>query len=194
MENKWYQKSLGIVTLLILFFPAGLFLMWKYARWNNLIKATITGLFVLLVIGGATSSNSSKPEQVAPTPTKQAQQTPQSFFDVPSLVGKDLNGVTAVLGNPQGIDVTDEQIKLGTKKWDKTFVKNGKELLVTYNISDGKVIDFFISTDDPSGFAQDKKHLLELGNLQENDPKYKIEFVKALKRPTTFTGIKVIPL
>ena len=32
-DEKWYQKTGWIIALLILFFPAGLFLMWKYSNW-----------------------------------------------------------------------------------------------------------------------------------------------------------------
>lgn len=114
-------------------------------------------------------------------------------FDVPSLIGKDLDGIVAMLGTPKGQDPTEQQIQLGVTEWDKTFVKDGKELLVTYTTSNRKVVDFFISTDDPSGSTTDTEHLLQMGNLQENDPKYKVEFVKAIKNPSSFTGIKVIP-
>ncbi|HSW88015.1 MAG TPA: hypothetical protein VLG12_02520 [Candidatus Saccharimonadales bacterium] len=114
-------------------------------------------------------------------------------FDVPSLVGKDLDGVIAVLGQPKGIDPTALQIQQGVTEWDKTFVKDGKELLVTYTISDRKIVDFFISTSDPSGATSDKEALLKQENLKQDDAKYRVEFVKAIKDPSTFTGVKVIP-
>lgn len=34
-ELKWYKKTGWIIFLLIFFFPVGLFLMWKYAKWNK---------------------------------------------------------------------------------------------------------------------------------------------------------------
>lgn len=46
-RKKWYQKTFWIIIALLLFFPAGLFLMFKYAKWNNLIKL---GVLILLVI------------------------------------------------------------------------------------------------------------------------------------------------
>ncbi len=61
MSHKWYQKSLGIIALLILFFPVGLFLMWNYAKWNKRIKWGITNIFALLftisTVSGAISNN-----------------------------------------------------------------------------------------------------------------------------------------
>ena len=51
MENKkWYQKSWGIILLLYLFFPVGLFLMWKYSNWNKIVKIIITSIFAFLFI------------------------------------------------------------------------------------------------------------------------------------------------
>lgn len=49
MTKKWYQQTWGIILLLVLFFPAGLFLMWKHTKWNTLVKGGITAFFVLWV-------------------------------------------------------------------------------------------------------------------------------------------------
>lgn len=118
---------------------------------------------------------------------------PKYVFDVPSLVGKNIDEVKAVLGSPADKEPTQQQMSLGIDEWSLTFKKDGKELLVTYNPKTKKIIDFFISTDDPSGKTKDRNHLMELGNLKETDPKYKLEFVKAIKDSSTYTGVKVIP-
>ena len=117
----------------------------------------------------------------------------QYVFDIPSIVGKNLDEIITVLGKPEGQNPTALQIQQGIREWEKIFKKEGKELLVTYIISNGKIVDFFIPTDNTSGITKDKKHLLVIGNLNENDPNYRIEFVKAIKEPTSFTGIKIIP-
>ncbi|MBI2420522.1 MAG: hypothetical protein HYV38_00345, partial [Candidatus Levybacteria bacterium] len=77
--------------------------------------------------------------------------------------------------------------------WDNTFKKDGKELLVTYKPSTREVIDFFVSTDDPSGATKDTKKLLEISGLSENSPSYIIEFVKVINDPNSYTGIKATP-
>ena len=59
---KWYQKPVCIVVLLIVFFPVGLYLMWRYTKWHNIVKAIATGLVLLVVIPflvNAFSSNDS---------------------------------------------------------------------------------------------------------------------------------------
>lgn len=150
----------------------------------------LVGIFGSIVISAMNPSGQiERAKEVA----NQQSQSVKSTFDVPSLVGKDVDEVIATLGEPQGQDPTALQIQQGVKEWDKTFVKDGKELLVTYTISDRKIVDFFISTDDPSGVTTDKENLLVIGNLSENDPKYTVEFVKAIKDPDSYTGVKVIP-
>src|SRR5699024_6543218 len=38
----WDEESWVIVLFLILFFPVGLFLMWRYAKWSMLVKFIVT--------------------------------------------------------------------------------------------------------------------------------------------------------
>lgn len=49
-KTKWYHKTGGVILLLVLFFPAGLYLMWKYTNWNRKVKWAITGFFALMAI------------------------------------------------------------------------------------------------------------------------------------------------
>ena len=49
-EPKWYQKQTGIIILLILFFPVGLYLMWKYQLWTKKSRWIVSGVLALLVI------------------------------------------------------------------------------------------------------------------------------------------------
>ena len=114
-------------------------------------------------------------------------------FDIPTLIGKSINGVVTVLGKPAGIDPTQEQINMGITQWDKTFTKKGTKLLVTYQIKNKKIIDFYIETDDPSGKTVDMSRLLNLGNLLVDDPRYKVEFVQSIADPNSYTGVKIIP-
>ncbi|MFT3952743.1 MAG: DUF4236 domain-containing protein [Oscillospiraceae bacterium] len=44
-------KTWFIVLMLILFFPVGLFLMWKKSSWNIIVKWLITAFFALVTIG-----------------------------------------------------------------------------------------------------------------------------------------------
>ena len=62
MENqtnlKWYQKPSGTIILLILFFPVGLYLMWKNELWTKKTRWIVTGVLALFVIANAGKNNS----------------------------------------------------------------------------------------------------------------------------------------
>ena len=49
-EKKIYQKTWFIILLLIIFWPVGLFLMWKYADWKKAVKIVITVLVAVCMI------------------------------------------------------------------------------------------------------------------------------------------------
>lgn len=56
-KKKWYQGNAAIIAFLILFFPVGLYLMWKHAKWNKSVKWIITGLFAFSLLVNAVSGN-----------------------------------------------------------------------------------------------------------------------------------------
>jgi hypothetical protein len=61
-ELKWFQKQSGIIILLIIFFPVGLYLMWKNNLWTKKTRWIVTiALLVIVVLGqnGKTTSSSS---------------------------------------------------------------------------------------------------------------------------------------
>jgi hypothetical protein len=59
--HKWYQNSTAIILFLVLFFPVGLYLMWKYGKWSSKTKWIITGIvFFVLIIGGSTNNSEKK--------------------------------------------------------------------------------------------------------------------------------------
>ena len=61
-NKKWYQKTGYIILLLVLFFPVGLFLMWKYTNWGKKVKIAISVIFALLfIIAVASPSDSDEP-------------------------------------------------------------------------------------------------------------------------------------
>lgn len=131
-----------------------------------------------------------------PTTTANTQEAVASYtFDVPSLLGKNVDEIKSVLGAP-AIDTEPTEANLSsglTKEWEKTFKKDGQTLLVTYRLADRSVVDFFISTPDPSGATKDIEQLKKIGNIKVTDTRYKIEFVKALTDKSQYTGLKITP-
>ncbi len=93
-KSKWYQGSLGIIAALVLFFPLGLFLMWKYAKWNKKVKWIVSGLFAFLLLSGA-FTNKDQPKEapaaisVSPTPISTTQpSTNQQTKTVPEKISE----------------------------------------------------------------------------------------------------------
>ena len=47
---KIYEKNWFIILMLVVFFPVGLFLMWKNAKWHKTVKIIISVLVVAIAI------------------------------------------------------------------------------------------------------------------------------------------------
>jgi hypothetical protein len=58
-ELKWYQKPVGVIILLIFFFPVGLYLMWKNELWTKQTRWIVTGVLALGVIANAGNDKNS---------------------------------------------------------------------------------------------------------------------------------------
>lgn len=102
MTQKWYEKNLIIILFLILFFPIGVFLMWKYSRWNIVIKIVILIFFGLFMIINLASNlgNNIKAMQSKKNNTSEQQE----LYD---NIQKELNGKT----EKNGKDVNKAEIK-----------------------------------------------------------------------------------
>ena len=59
IELKWYQKPIGVIILLLFFFPLGLYLMWKNELWTKQIRWVVTGIIAVIFISNSGSDNSS---------------------------------------------------------------------------------------------------------------------------------------
>lgn len=53
--KKWYEKTVWIIILLILFFPVGLYLMWRYTNWKKPAKVIIS-VFIAFVVYSAVTA------------------------------------------------------------------------------------------------------------------------------------------
>jgi hypothetical protein len=117
----------------------------------------------------------------------------QPVFDAPSLVGKDIKGVQAVLGTPTDDD-SDHPWPDGNDEHLKSWTKGKVDLIVAFHSRTNEVIDFFISlVDSTSGGSRDKKRLLAVGNLKVGESRYRVEFGEALGEPGVYAGVKAIP-
>ncbi len=63
----WYTQTIWVIALLLLllFFPIGILLMWKYTHWHKYVKIGVTGLFLFLIFSSTFSDHKQENEPVA---------------------------------------------------------------------------------------------------------------------------------
>lgn len=111
-------------------------------------------------------------------------------YDIPSLKGKNIDQVIEILGIPEidNSEPTDLQKKVGIDEWNKTYKREGYELVITYKVNSRKIIDLFVPTNDPSGKTQNYKELMQITNTI-NTEGISVELVPTIVDPSSYTGI-----
>lgn len=51
-RKKFYEKTWFVVLMLIVFWPVGVFLMWRYTEWNKPVKVAISVVAGIMLIYG----------------------------------------------------------------------------------------------------------------------------------------------
>lgn len=97
---------------------------------------------------------------------------PQVTFDIPALIGKNIDEVRKVLGKPLE-NPPDPPLNSKKDYFYNIYVKNGQSLLILFNPNDRKIEDFHIV----SSIGYDSvKTVLKIGNLEfKNTNNYWIE-------------------
>lgn len=110
-------------------------------------------------------------------------------FDVPSLIGQDIDAVTAKLGKPSS---EENQSSMPVKTWKR----DGTTLSVSYKPVSKRVTTFvLISRDDANAVREEgKASLFQAGKLPETDPRYSTELIEAGERTLFYTGIRILPV
>lgn len=57
-ELKWYQKPTGVILLLIIFFPVGLYLMWKNDMWTKKTRQIVTAVIAVFLLANSGGKSS----------------------------------------------------------------------------------------------------------------------------------------
>lgn len=70
-QIKIYQKNWFILLMLFLFFPVGLFLLWKYSTYKKRAKLIITAIVASIVIFGAAQGNKQQQQTTQQEPINQ---------------------------------------------------------------------------------------------------------------------------
>lgn len=153
------------------------------------IMVTILGLCAsLILISCGSDSDSLK------TNMEKSTSATSPVFDVPSLIGLNIDEIRAKLGKPS--DNAPEPTKLQLKKiqeWNNSFDKERYTLLITFNPHTREVIDFFMGTTDSTGASSEYKDILALCHVTEQNRNLTIEPVRSVKDESKYTGVKLIP-
>lgn len=137
MSAKFYTKTWFIILLLFFFAPVGVYLMWRYANWNNKTKKIVTGVFavwfVVQVIG-----NSNR-QQLG---NRQAQKTNQTVVkQEPVQNTKSNQKSTLAKVADKGADSEPDFLKISA-------------MLLNIEIADINITDFAIHDSKDAGLTQ----------------------------------------
>jgi len=142
--QPWYAQTWLAVVALLLLFPLGLFLMWRFQRWEVWIKTVITvvgSLLAILIIVGAVvgGDDDDGEEQVAAQPTDDGAPTsddgaPTSVEDVGAYSVLEFTEVSVVDG--------DKVLISGT-----TDLPDGATLIVGFDVAGRSDSDVYIGVD-----------------------------------------------
>lgn len=140
MSHKWYQKSFGIIALLILFFPAGLFLMWKYAKWNKKTKWIITGIFSFILFSGIFDSDKTTSKIESQSQSKQVAVVNKQSLDK-SIIQTTITKKLEIINDSKQIEPTNKPtLKTEQTPTSSPIQANEVTYLVT-RVIDGDTIE-----------------------------------------------------
>lgn len=99
VKPKWYTKTWVVILLLILFWPIGLFLMWRYKKdWDKVLKIIITVLFIAAALfsygsSGENNNSSDVTDKVETSDKNETQNTIQNNDEVENdnIIDVDIN-------------------------------------------------------------------------------------------------------
>lgn len=156
-----------------------------FKKWWAIIFLII---FIVIVISQL-KENPNNPNTIEPSLREENFVT---VFDFEVLYGKNVDEIKSILGTPSSdTEPTDSQ-KQFVKEWEKLWQKDGYELLVTYNVANRRVIDYFVPTNDPSGATKDLRKLEAVVGAKKM-VNFTVLPVKTIEDPTKYTGVRVIP-
>jgi len=145
---------------------------WPLKRFWGIVA--IVSAFVILLIVGVLIFNQ-----------KNVDPNTAFTYDIPALIGKNIDQADKELGVTIGStpEPPNNQSEPGGTKWHRIYMEDKHALIINFNAFTREVISYVLEGDN-------KETLLEVGNLSENDAKYKIE---QLNDEIGMLGIKIIP-
>lgn len=134
-KQKWTHTTGGVIFWLFIFFPVGAYLMWRYAKWNNITKGIITAILAFLFLRGFTTQEGKEAfkkgmeeshptvSEATPTPSTDTQAQPQEqAASQESTQDKIMASIQKTLGKDyRSVEIIET-------------VNNGYTIMVTYSL------------------------------------------------------------
>ena len=127
-KQKLSQKTWFIILWLIVFFPVGLFFMWK-SSWNKIVKIVISVIFAIALVSAIASPSTSSDmtattthETIAAT-EEQKQANPIMEYAINEADVKNGTG-TEVIGKWANIEISKKELKEYGQENFVEFVKS----------------------------------------------------------------------
>ncbi len=115
------------------------------------------------------------------------QKPPQVTFDIPSLIGKNIDEVRKVLGKPLYHPIEPSNPKKDT--FENEFEKNGETLFVDFNPKSRRISQLCLISSEEYDKLED---IMKIGNLTSTKTdSYYIESFHPFDSTPPFTGIKI---
>lgn len=170
----------------------------RSTAWN--IFLGLVGFLIVLIILIVIFSSSIENTLYSithPEPTSNLKPTPDYSFDVPALMGKNIDEIRTILvpsyiHDPGLTNPTQEQINQGVTEWKNTFTDDytQNKLDVYFNITSRQVVYFYYSENS----WPPKNTLIKHTNTTENASNYTIKEVRSEEGNKTVVGIKIFQL
>lgn len=146
-SRKWYDNKIITLVLTVIFFPVGLYALWKgnsFGKTGKIVVTVIVGLVVLAIMGKQDESTSTKIEATAsiqrptenevPKQTSKPQGISREIYDTIE-VGMSKTDVLKMLGEPSTKSQSHIQ-GMGTMEmfqWQTTGFTNIKAISIMFH-------------------------------------------------------------
>lgn len=160
MKPNKLLKNSGIIIALLLFFPLGLFLLWKFSDWSKKTKGVLSAVFAIFFIYAIASSNV-KPENIAISIADQ-QESYDINTEIPikvSVTPENANMQSAEYISDEGISFDNDIITTGSEKGTYTAyieIKGVKSNLLTISVTDFKAEEERIREEEEKRLAEEQ--------------------------------------
>lgn len=111
------------------------------------------------------------------------------MWNVSELVGKPIDAVKGQIGAPQS------ETTLGGGDEQSSWKRDGATLTATWRTTNKRIKEWTLVSREDDRAVREEEHapLLRAGQLQENDPRYSVDWIESPQRPLFYTGVRITP-